>query len=67
MATAQQNTAPHAAQAKPASRFNALKHGIYSQQQVMFDENAEDLAELDAEYRKSTLPPIPPRAHSSTL
>ena len=56
MATAQQNTAPHTAQAAAASRFNALKHGIYAEQQVMFDETAEDLAELDAEVREQHAP-----------
>src|SRR5580700_4369347 len=59
MATAQTNTAPHTAQAKAASRFNALNHGIYAQQQVMFDEAAEDLAELDAEYHEQHAPANP--------
>jgi len=53
------NTAPDTAQAKAACRFNALKHGIYSEHQVMFDENAEDLAELDAEYREQHAPANP--------
>jgi hypothetical protein len=59
MATAKQNTAPHPAQALPASRFNALKHGIYAEQQVMFDETAGDLADLDAEVRDQYKPATP--------
>ena len=35
MATAQQNTAPHTAQAQHVSRFDALKHGILASQAVI--------------------------------
>jgi hypothetical protein len=37
---------------EPASRFNALKHGIYAVHQIMFDEKPEDLTELSAEYHE---------------
>jgi len=43
---------PHTAEAKAPSRFNALKHGIYAEHQIMFDETEEDLAELAAEYHE---------------
>ena len=63
MATAKQIAAnrsnskkPHTAAAKAASRFNALKHGIYSQHQIMFDETPEDLADLAAEYHEQHAP-----------
>ena len=49
-------TGPRTAEGKAACRFNALKHGIYSEQQIMFDETAEDLAELTAEYREQHNP-----------
>jgi hypothetical protein len=53
------STGPRSPQGKAASRFNALKHGIYSQNQVMFDESAEDLAELSAEYHEHHSPADP--------
>jgi len=49
-------TGPRTAEGKAACRFNALKHGIYSEQQIMFDESAEDLAELTAEYHEQHSP-----------
>jgi len=49
-------TGPRTAEGKAACRFNALKHGIYSEQQIMFDETAEDLAELAAEYHEQHKP-----------
>jgi hypothetical protein len=49
-ANSQESTAPPAGQA--ASRYNAVKHGICAQQQIMFDEAAGDLAELAAEYHE---------------
>jgi hypothetical protein len=54
--TTERQTAP---QSKPEPRFNALKHGIYSEQQIMFDENADDLAELAAEYHEHHAPANP--------
>jgi hypothetical protein len=39
-----------------ASRYNALKHGIVAIHQIMFDESAEDLAELAAEYHEHHSP-----------
>jgi len=66
MATAKQTAAnrananePRSAEAKAASRFNALKHGIYSNQQIMFDETEEDLTELAAEYHEQHAPANP--------
>jgi hypothetical protein len=43
-------------QSKPASRYNAAKHGISAVHQIMFDETAEDLAELAAEYHHQYSP-----------
>jgi len=48
----QKSTGPRTTQGKAASRYNALKHGIHAQHQIMFDESAEDLAELAAEYHE---------------
>jgi len=50
---------PHTAEAKAASRFNALKHGIYAEHQIMFDETEEDLTELAAEYHEQHAPANP--------
>src|SRR5271155_2336549 len=49
---AQKNTGPRTSAGKAVSRFNALKHGIYAVHQIMFNEKAEDLAELSAEYHE---------------
>jgi hypothetical protein len=51
-ANAQKSTGPRTTAGKAASRFNALKHGIYAVHQIMFDEKPEDLAELAAEYHE---------------
>jgi hypothetical protein len=51
-ANAQKSTGPRSTAGKAASRFNALKHGIYAVHQIMFDETPEDLAELSAEYHE---------------
>jgi hypothetical protein len=48
----QQSTGPRTTPGQAASRFNALKHGIFATTQIMFDEKAEDLAELAAEYHE---------------
>jgi len=53
---AAKQTGPRTAEGKAACRFNALKHGIYSEQQIMFDESAQDLAELTAEYHEQHNP-----------
>ena len=53
---AQKSSEPPTAAGKAVSRFNALKHGIYAQHQIMFDESAEDLAELAAEYHEHDCP-----------
>jgi hypothetical protein len=55
----QKNTGPRTARGKAASRFNALKHGIYAVHQIMFDEKPEDLAELSAEYHEHHSPADP--------
>src|ERR1700691_6566207 len=51
-ANAQKSTGPRTTAGKAASRFNALKHGIFAVHQIMFDEKPEDLAELAAEYHE---------------
>ena len=51
-ANGQKSHGPTTPEGKAKSRFNALKHGINAQQQVMFTESAEDLAELAAEYHE---------------
>src|ERR1700722_8701518 len=55
-ANAQKSTGPRTTAGKAASRFNALKHGIYAVQQIMFDEKPGDLAELAAEYHEQYSP-----------
>jgi hypothetical protein len=51
-ANAQKSTGPRTTAGKAVSRFNALKHAIYAVHQIMFDEKAEDLADLAAEYHE---------------
>jgi len=51
-ANGQKSKGPITDAGKAKSRFNALKHGIHAQQQIMFTESAEDLAELAAEYHE---------------
>ena len=51
-ANGQKSQGPVTTEGKAKSRFNALKHGIHAQQQIMFTESAEDLAELAAEYHE---------------
>jgi len=53
---AQNSTGPVMAENKAASRFNPLKHGITAEHQIMFDETAGDLTELDAELREEYSP-----------
>jgi hypothetical protein len=55
----QKSTGPRTPEGKAASRFNALKHGIFATTQIMFDESAEDLAELAAEYHEHHRPADP--------
>src|SRR5580700_5023183 len=55
----QKSTGPRTPEGKAASRFNALKHGIFATTQIMFDESAEDLAELAAEYHEHHRPSNP--------
>jgi hypothetical protein len=50
------NSTSPTSEGKAASRFNPLKHGINAEQQIMFDESAEDLAELTAEYHEHHTP-----------
>jgi hypothetical protein len=54
----QKSTGP-TTQGKAASRYNAVKHGIFATTQIMFDEKAEDLAELAAEYHEHHSPADP--------
>ena len=58
-ANSQKSTGPRTTAGKAASRFNALKHGIHAQSQIMFSESAEDLAELAAEYHELHSPANP--------
>jgi hypothetical protein len=55
-ANAQNSTGPGATQGQAASRYNAAKHGIVAVHQIMFDESADDLAELAAEYHEHHSP-----------
>jgi hypothetical protein len=55
-ANALKSTGPRTEAGKAASRFNALKHGIDAQQQIMFGESAEGLAALAAEYHELHAP-----------
>src|SRR5580704_1894873 len=48
-ANGQKSHGPTTSEGKAKSRFNALKHGIHAESQIMFDETTEDLAELTAE------------------
>jgi hypothetical protein len=56
---AQKATGPRTTVGKAASRFNSLKHGLYATSQFIFDETAEDLAELAAEYHEHYTPADP--------
>jgi len=58
-ANAQKSTGPRTAEGKAASRFNAVKHGIFAASQIMFEEKADDLAELAAEYHDHYQPATP--------
>jgi hypothetical protein len=55
-ANSQKSTGPRTTAGKAASRFNALKHGVFAIHQIMFDETPEDLAELAAEYHEHYTP-----------
>jgi hypothetical protein len=55
-ANALKSTGPRTEAGKAASRYNALKHGIDAQHQIMFGESAEDLAQLAAEYHELYAP-----------
>jgi hypothetical protein len=58
-ANGQKSCGPVTPEGKAKSRFNALKHGIHAETQIMFDESPEDLAELDAELREQYSPADP--------
>src|SRR5580658_3727799 len=51
-ANSQNSTGPRTAEGKAKSRFNALKHGIFAESHIIFDESAEALDELTAEYHE---------------
>jgi hypothetical protein len=55
-ANGQKSHGPTTNAGKAKSRFNALKHGIHAESQIMFDETAEDLAELAAELHEQYNP-----------
>jgi len=54
----QKSTGPRTS-GKSASSYDALKHGIFAATQIMFDEKAEDLAGLAAEYHQHHNPADP--------
>jgi hypothetical protein len=56
MMTAAQQTTEPAPGAQAETRYNACKHGIHAEAQVMFDEAAEDLADLTAELHQQYTP-----------
>jgi len=58
-ANSTESTAPPTTAGHAASRYNAVKHGIFAITQIMFDETAEDLAELAAEYHEHHSPADP--------
>src|SRR5580658_7958834 len=58
-ANSQKSTGPRTTEGRAKSRFNALKHGIYAESQIIFGESAEDLAELAAEYHEHYNPADP--------
>src|SRR5580692_10885435 len=58
-ANGQKSHGPITAEGKSKSRFNALKHGIHAEIQIMFDETAEDLAFLAAELNEQYAPADP--------
>jgi hypothetical protein len=61
-ANTQKSTGPSATgatQGPAASRYNAAKHGISAVHQIMFDETADELAELAAEYHEQYSPANP--------
>jgi hypothetical protein len=51
-ANSQKSTGPRTTAGKAVSRFNAIKHGIFAIQQLMFDEKLEDPGKLSAEYHQ---------------
>ncbi len=55
-ANGQKSHGPVTPEGKAKSRFNALKHGIHAQTQIMFDESVEDLAEFAAEIHEQYNP-----------
>jgi hypothetical protein len=55
-ANEQKSRGPTSTEGKAKSRYNGLKHGIHAQSQIMFDETAEDLAELAAELHEQYTP-----------
>jgi len=55
----QKSTAPPTTGTQAASRYNSAKHGIVATTQIMFDESADDLTELAAEYHEHHNPADP--------
>ncbi len=53
---AQQSTGPRTAEGKAASSRNALRHGITSQQLILFDETEEAFANFHDELRAAHAP-----------
>jgi hypothetical protein len=55
----QKSSCPRTTEGQAASRYDAVKHGIFATTQIMFDESAEDLADLAAEYHGQYSPANP--------
>ena len=53
---AEQSTGPVTPEGKSATRFNAVRHGLCSQQALLPGEDSEALADLAREFHKSTRP-----------
>ena len=64
-ANSQKSTGPRITAGKAASRFNALKHGVYAVHQIMFDEPPRISPISPPSTTSTTAPPIPMSAHSS--
>jgi hypothetical protein len=58
-ANGRKSQGPVTAEGKAKTRFNALRHGIHAQTQIMFDESPADLAVLAAEYHEQYAPVNP--------
>jgi hypothetical protein len=58
-ANAPKSSGPHTTEGEATSRYDAARHGIIAVHQIMFDEKAEHLTELAAEYHEHHSPADP--------